>query len=412
MRLAFPAWVSLWTPRHSFGALLAVALLAAIWRVPTPETPRFAVPALVCKVRNQPAQMITTDLPMPTPSAHASMLEPLADGSVLAAWFGGSREGANDVSIYMARWYPDTPPPRQKPIRQTGLPTLQGHWSTPWQAIHRETLQSLSGRVIRKLGNPVLKVDELGQLHLLFVTVSYGGWAGSSLFHAVSHDGGQSWEQLQKLVTSPFLNISTLVRNPPLWLADGSLAVPVYHEFIHKHPEWLRLDAEGRVLGKTRIPQTTASIQPAAVALDSLESLIALRDAGHDPEKHVRWASSQNAGAEWEAGAPRSIPNPDSAVALLRLDDASLLIAANPLQGGRNVLSLYRSIDGGEQWERLHDVENSRDTRDEFSYPALAQDHNGLIHLSYTYKRQGIRHRVFNPRWLTQPSLPLPVERP
>ena len=37
-----------------------------------------------------------------TLSCHASTVLPLDDGRVLAAWFGGSREGNNDVGIWLA----------------------------------------------------------------------------------------------------------------------------------------------------------------------------------------------------------------------------------------------------------------------------------------------------------------------
>ena len=38
-----------------------------------------------------------------TPSCHASTVLPLEDGSVVAAWFGGTTEGNNDVKIWVSR---------------------------------------------------------------------------------------------------------------------------------------------------------------------------------------------------------------------------------------------------------------------------------------------------------------------
>ena len=38
----------------------------------------------------------------PTPSCHASTVLPLPNGEVLAAWFGGAKEGADDVDIWVS----------------------------------------------------------------------------------------------------------------------------------------------------------------------------------------------------------------------------------------------------------------------------------------------------------------------
>ena len=42
----------------------------------------------------------------PFKECHASTLERLPDGTFLAAWFGGSKEGNTDVSIWLARRAP------------------------------------------------------------------------------------------------------------------------------------------------------------------------------------------------------------------------------------------------------------------------------------------------------------------
>lgn len=311
-------------------------------------------------------------------TAHSVSLTRLSDGRIAAAWFSGSREGAKDVAIVISlhdgrQWSP------ARPIAQ------------------RATVARDTGRFIRKLGNPLLWLDSHGTLHCWFVSVSYGGWAGSAINHMSSRDDGLHWTAADRLITSPFLNVSTMVRNPPLALSDGGMALPVYHEFIAKHPEWLRLDATGRVLDKARIPAANKTFQPAAVALDRQRALVLLRDAG--PRRKLQIARSGNAGQSWTRAAPTDLPNPDAGIALLRLNDGALLLAHNPQSSNRNRLALSMSRDEGLTWSTARIIEQGGND-DEFSYPALLQDRGSVIHLAYTWKRQRIRHLRFTPGWL------------
>lgn len=382
-------------------------LLAAILTATLPERPQFAQPDQPAAglAANQaaalPARFAWEDLPRPTPSAHAATLAEVLPGTrlpvlkteqdknpvhLVAAWFGGTREGAADVSLYQSDWY------------------ANDSWMPAREIMTRQQAQQELGRNIRKLGNPLI-VTEPGRLHLFFVSVSYGGWAGSALNRSTSTDEGKYWQPAQRIVTSPFFNLSTLIRNPGTWLNDGSLGLPVYHEFVSKHGEWLRLDPEGRVLAKERMPMPRATLQPAIVALDSQHAVAALRDAGPG-ENQVQWSETRDAGRSWQAGSARAIPNPNSAVAMLGLQDGSLLMACNPIGGNRNQLSLLRSTDQGSTWTLVRVVEQSPDDRDEFSYPSLIQDRTGEIHLVYTWLRQGIRHARFTQAWLNNPGSP------
>lgn len=365
---------------------LVTALLAAAWaawQAPRPPAPSFHSPLTTTSEGSALPHFQSSLLPTAAPSAHASSLAQLQDGTLLIAWFAGSREGAKDVAIYLSR-------------REAG------GWSPPQVIASRlETARELR-RHLRKLGNPVLHVDTQGRLHLFFVSVSLGGWAGGSINHKFSDDGGQHWSPAKKLITTPFLNISTLVRNPPLMLQDGGLGLPAYHEFVTKHGEWLRLDATGQLVDKVRMPHRRETLQPTVAALDEQHALALLRDAGPGPG-HVQLATSQDAGMSWQMAAPLPIPHSNASMALLRLNDGRLLMAGNP-GSGRASLLLYLSRDQGLNWQALGPVETGpeQDGREpEFSYPSLIQAKNGDIHLSYTWQRQGIRHATFSPSWLT-----------
>lgn len=367
-------------------AALTVALVAAFWRAGAPPLPRFAVPAKAttdaATAREAPECRFLA-LPTAAHAAHASMLTAAPDGSVLAAWFTGSREGATDVVIQFAR-------------------LRGGAVEESWTALTRPQLQAMVGRVVRKLGNPVPWFDAAGRLHLFVVSVSYGGWSGSAVNHLQSEDGGRTWSTARRLVLAPFLNLSTLVRNPPVPLADGGLGLPAYHEFIHKHGLWVRLGPDGRVLQATRMPPAAGgALQPAVVPVPgpgaATDALAVLRTAAHGP---INTARTTDGGLGWTGPGELGIPNPDSGTSMIALSDGSLLMAANPLQAGRNELRLFRSVDGGATWKPSRTVERSTDPKAEFSYPALAQDADGTVHLSWTWMRKSIRVASFTPAWL------------
>lgn len=357
--------------------LFLLALAAAAWRAPTPEAPAFTVPPALSAI-DAPASFSSAMLPVAAPSAHAATLAELPDGRIAAAWFAGTREGAADVAVWFS--------------------TLnRGTWSTPRQIATREGTAAATLTFVRKIGNPVL-FAEGDRLHLWYVSVGLGGWAGSALNHSVSHDGGHNWTPAVRLHTSPFANISTLVRAPPLPLADGGLGLPAYHEFISKHGEWLRLAADGQIIDKVRMGHDGRTLQPAAAAFDDRHALAILRDGGPGPGR-IRSVTTVDGGQDWRAANPLPLPNPNSSVALLRLRSGRLLIAGNGASN-RNDLLLWVSDDDGKNWRPAPTVERADDPRVEFSYPALLQARDGSIHLAYTWHRQGIKHAVFNESWL------------
>ena len=394
--------------RWAATAVFAIGLGVAASGVQTPVRSDFAVMAQpLADARRHaaaalPARFEWSDLPHPTPSAHAATVAEILPAEeheaaqpvrLVAAWFGGSREGAADVSLYQSEWMGSG---------------KSGNWAPAREILSRLQAERQLGRNVRKLGNPLL-VSEPGRLQLFFVSVSYGGWAGSAINRSVSEDDGATWSAGRRIITSPFFNLSTLVRNPGSWYADGSLGLPVYHEFINKHGEWLHLDADGRVLSKSRMAMPRPTLQPAVVTLGAQHAVAALRDSGPGPNQ-IQWSETQDAGQTWVQKSARSIPNPNSAAAMIGLRDGSLLMACNPIPGNRNRLSLLRSTDLGDTWSLVRVVEESPDDREEFSYPALLQDRAGTVHLLYTWKRRGIRHARFTQAWLNQPGVPtIPV---
>ena len=362
--------------------LLIIGLVAAGLHTRGSIEPRFAASSVIDAQKQESASalFLPIELPRPTPSAHASSATFMPDGSLLVAWFGGTREGADDVAIQMAR-------------------VKDGRVQDSWTSLTCGQLEGLTHRVIRTLGNPVVWIDADGRVQLNVVSVSYGGWSGSSVNQLQSEDGGKSWSAAQRLILSPLFNLSTLVRNQVVAMQDGTIGLPAYHELLHKWGMWLRVTTEGRVLQCERMPSNVGQLlQPAVAAISATDAVAVLRNT-NSAQPVIGRSATEDGGQTWSLKASLDIPNPNASISIIRLLDGSLLIAANPLVNGRNVLQLFRSRDGGASWTASRTIERSAPDR-EFSYPSFAQSADGMIYLSYTWQRKGIRLCAFNSAWL------------
>jgi len=65
----------------------------------------------------------------------------------------------------------------------------------------------------------------------------------------------------------------------------------------------------------------------------------------------------------------------------------------NPLADGRGTLALAVSSDG-RAWHEAAVLE--KDDAGEYSYPAMIQTKDGRVHVTYTWRRERIRHVVID----------------
>jgi predicted neuraminidase len=318
-----------------------------------------------------------------TPFAHSAAAVEVPGRGLLAFWYAGSREGSSDSVIY-----------------QSQFDAAAGNWSDERIVVDRLILESALQRSIRKIGNPTAIRDREGRLWLFFVSASIGGWAGSAVNMMRSEDGGRSWSAPRRLVTSPFLNLSTLVKGAPFQYDDGSIGLPVYHELIGKFGELLHLDRDGRVLAKQRLAWGKDSLQPVVLPRTANEALGLMRYAGKPPLRVLEFRTTDG-GRSWSAPVKSELPNPNSGIDAVRLDPGRLLLAFNNREASRDNLSLAYSADDGRSWRVVHAVEEARaGSTAEFSYPWLLGARDGSFHLLYTVDKQSIRHVTFNRAWL------------
>ena len=296
----------------------------------------------------------------PFAAAHASTIAETAEGLVVA-WFGGAYEGHPEVGIWCAR-------------------AAGGAWSAPY-----EVARGRDPRGHRQpCWNPVL--HQADGVLLLFYRVgpSPRRWWGALLR---SFDAGRSWgtpEHLPPGILGP-------IKNKPHRLADGSLLCPSSTEqrgwrcHLELTPDqgasWQRSPA-------LRAPWRFGAIQPCILDHGDRLQLLARSRNGV-----IATAWSQGAWHRWSALEPTALPNPDSAIDALTLADGRALLVCNPVRRGRTPLSLALSRDG-RSWQPSRVLE---DGPGEFSYPALIQGADGRIHVTYTWRRQRIRHVELTP---------------
>ena len=308
----------------------------------------------------------------PFASAHASTIVETREGLV-AAWFGGAREGAADVGIWVARRserrydYKWTPPVEVA----TGVQP-DGTRYPCW--------------------NPVLFYLRADQL-LLFYKVGPNPRAWWGLVRT-SRDGGLTWSDARRLPEG----ILGPIKNKPVRLFDGALLAPSSTESPEQPSKWRvhfeRSTDEGLTWTSASPPQPTDgstidAIQPSILIHPGGR----LQAVGRTRSGQIFQAWSGDGGQTWTPLSLTSLPNPNSGIDAVTLRDGRHLIVYNHTREGRSPLNVAVSRDGL-TWESALVLEREGG---EYSYPAVIQAADGLVHITYTWKRQRIKHVVIDP---------------
>ena len=344
-------------------------------------------PAPAKSLKSVQPSLLTDWLPdTGAPSVHAASLIALKDGAVRAFWFAGSREGAPDVAIYTSVFDPQA-----------------SRWSAPTVVVDRVSAEKGLSRYIAKLGNPVPARMADGRMQLFFVTVSIGGWAGSSISSMISGDEGLTWDRPARLISSPLINLSTLVKSPAMPFVDGRLGLPAYHEWIGRFGEFLRIDAS-QVIDKRRMSSGRGAIQPVVFANGPQEAEAFFRQTRPSSQpKQIPVSQTKDAGQSWAVTKDLEIPNPNSALAALTLANGTRLMVLNNIEAARYRLVMVMREPNSPQWRVVQVLEDNvsllNDQYREFSYPYLISTNGVDAHLAYTWNRTKIKHVYFPAVW-------------
>jgi predicted neuraminidase len=301
----------------------------------------------------------------PFASSHASTIVETPKGLV-SAFFAGSDEGNKDVGIWLSR-------------------NIQGRWTPPVQVANGVQ----NKKVQYPCWNPVLFQMPQGELILFYkVGPKPSQWWGML---KRSKDAGLTWSAAEKLP----IGILGPVKNKPLLLADGTLLCPSSSEDTGDKLHFEMTKDGGRTWKKTKAlndGKTFSAIQPSVIFLqDGRMKLLCRSNTGFIME-----AYSSDQGNTWTPLKKTNLKNPNSGSDAITLKSGLHVLVHNPLgnrpketEGEREILAVSTSKDGT-HWTKIGELENT--SLKEFSYPAIIQTRDGRIHITYTWKREKIKH--------------------
>lgn len=302
------------------------------------------------------------------PSCHASTLAELPGGDLLAAWYAGTREKARDVAIFGAR-----------------LVAGARHWSRPFV---------LADTFDRSEGNPVLFLGGFGTVFLVYVTMQGDGWETCQVKMKRSCDGGRSWDT-ERILRAEW---GWMPRNKPIVLPNGDCALPMYDERDWHSFVLLSEDGGQTWTATGEIRSEYGVIQPSLAVRGDGSVIAFLRRGARDPEQSLWQSVSTDGCRNWSPPERTELPNPNAAADVVRLASGHLALAFNNSRTERRPLSLALSTNDARDWRSIRDLETEAG---EYSYPAIIQGADDRIHVTYTWRRQKIKHVTVDEAWIS-----------
>jgi len=343
-------------------------------------------------------------LPSPRVQNHAAFLIREPAGGLTCAWFAGGLEGKADICIHISTLNEET-----------------GTWGAA---------QQVTDDPERSEQNPVL-FDAPDGRRLLLHTAQPGGDQDRCLLRM---------REMGQLPVDLPLPLGSFVRARPIVRADGAWLLPLFHCVHAPGARWTgRNDTAsvaitgdaGVTWRQVAVPESVGCVHMTLVPMsgDHIVAFFRRRQADF-----VYRSESSDGGESWTAPDPTDLPNNNSSLSAIRLQDGRIALVCNPANGEMDPmrrLSLYDelgddnrpeaeggcapiwgvrraplvlafSTDGGHSFPQRtivadglgtclsNDSENGKNK--ELSYPALLEAANGDIDVCFTYHRRAIAH--------------------
>ncbi len=306
------------------------------------------------------------------PQCHASTIIETGDG-LLTSWFGGTYESYPDNCIYISS-------------------RKDGKWIKPVQVADG----IMDDGIQYPCWNPVLFRKKNGDVILYYkVGPTVEEWWG---MYKISTDDGKTWSRDVKIPGS-FLGP---IRTKPKVLLDGTILYPTSYETSKEwniyvetsdqnFNDWRRIDIDNNLFN---------AIQPTILFYSDGRIQMLCRSR----ERRIVETWSADQGKKWSPVKVTKIPNNNSGIDAVTLDDDLQLLVCNPIETGRYKLAVLYSFDG-KNWFEMIVLEDhpavgfsysaviaGEKTKSEFSYPAIIKGNDGKIHITYTYNREKIKY--------------------
>jgi alpha-L-fucosidase len=299
---------------------------------------------------------------------HASTIAETSPGVFISSWFAGSYEGADDVGIWIAEY-------------------RNSAWSDPSQIAKGS---DASGNPL-PCWNPVLFMTQDGMLYLFYkVGPNPREWWGCFI---KSSDNGKTWSDPENLPDG-FLGP---IKNKPIQLDNGNILCPSSIETIDGkwtvHLEITDSDLSNWKKIEIDSDSSVKVIQPSIIRHEDGRLQMLCRS----DQNFIFETWSNDEGFSWSELQKTAVHNPNSGIDAVCMKSGNILLIYNPLAAGenwwngRNQLNIAHSQDGI-LWRDIYQLENEKEG--EFSYPAVIQADDGLIHITYTSMRKMIKHVV------------------
>ena len=244
-------------------------------------------------------------IPSPSPQNHAAFLSRLPGGELACVWFGGTMEGMPDISIHMSRFDEAT-----------------SCWSPA---------TVLTDDRSRSEQNPLLFNAPDGNVWLLYTSQISGNQDTSIVRRRISSDGGHTFGPASTMIA----DAGTFIRQPIVTLHNGDLLLPVFKCRVSAGEKWSGNNDNAGVYTSSdggqswtyaEVPGSLGCVHMNIVPLAGQHLAAFYRSRWAD---FIYRAESHDGGRTWSAPKPTELPNNNSSIQCVRLNDGRLAMIYN-----------------------------------------------------------------------------------